>query len=134
MYHPEIPDQCPPHDAEDADRVIFRQVNDLPIRREHFLSHIENGRSNKRNNCEHWGCSIWVDEAGVNHARSIIPHFRSTYIISGQVVPGNGVIKHTPNNRQPLHHTFWKAAAADVTAAFAVFLEPELEDEEEAGA
>jgi hypothetical protein len=130
MYHPDIPPQCPPHDALPANQLIFRQINEVPISSDHFLSHIENGKSTKVANCEHWGCSVWVDEEGVDHALDIFPHFRVTYIISGNVLPIQGCIKHTPNNRQERHYTFWKTYGVDVTPAFSVFRNPDAEEEE----
>lgn len=128
MFNPDFPDTCPPNDAQPANSTVYRQVNELPICEDHFLSHVElqKGRFDPTN-CEHWGCSVWVDKEGVDHARSLIPHFRQTYILAGQVDHNDGVIKHTPKQKQERHHTFWKFFGHSVCAKFQVALNPNEE-------
>ena len=126
MFHPDSPDDCPPNDAVPANREVFRKIDDLPIRADHFLSHNEVGNVADLASCLHWGCSVWVSEEDVHHARKIIPPFRRKHIIRGDVTPEDGRIKHTPGTKQPNHHTFWKVFGRDISGSFQVFLEPEV--------
>lgn len=128
MFNPDIPDQCPPSDAEPANTTIYRQVSKLPICGEQFLSHAELKKgSYDLNNCNHWGCSVWIDKEAVSHARSIIPFFKKTYIIGGNVDRSDGVIKHTPSGNQDQHYTFWKFFRKDISGKFQIVLKPNEE-------
>ncbi|MQT12191.1 hypothetical protein [Segnochrobactrum spirostomi] len=128
LFNPNIPKQCPPSDASSEDRIIYRQANSIPASAQNFLSHVElkkNGYDPQ--NCDHWGCSVWVDKKSVKHARDIIPYFRKTYILYGPIDGSDGVIKRTPTKNQEGHYTFWKFYNRNIHTKFKVALGPNEE-------
>ena len=126
-YHPDIPDACPPDTSQPAKGVIFRAIPEMPIQPAHFLSNVELGKgSYSQKNCKHWGLSVWVTEADVVHAREMFPNsFARQHIVRTQLAPEDGVMMHTASNKQPQHHTFWKAHELDLCARSTIAFEPE---------
>ena len=123
VFDPERPDGCPPPDAEQRDVAIFRHVKALPVVDAHFHSDVKIGaRYNNPEKCECWGCSVWVNEAAVQHAVSLFPHFRKKYVVSGQILASHGAIMHTGTNSQPDHHTFWFASDQSISSRFSVYM------------
>lgn len=126
LFNPEIPViSCPPQDATPADNVIYRQSDQAAPNVDTFRSHAELGKRCDVEDCRSWGCSVWPSLEAAVHARKLFPHFRQTFVLIGHVGPEDGVVKHTPNNRQPEHFTFWKAFNQEIFDKFMVVLEPE---------
>jgi hypothetical protein len=124
-FHANLPTGCPPGEAEPVSGEIFRGIRETPISETDFLSHRETGSHCDAPECECWGLSVWASMEAVEHARKAIPPIRRFwYIASGDLGEADGVIKHTPNRRQPQHHTFWRDAERDFADKFKIIITP----------
>lgn len=120
-----MPDGCPLEGAEPVG-TIFKAVSQLPVTAADFESDIETRKPGaKRTRCKNWGCSVWQTMEAVRHGRETYAHFRESYIVQGRLDPSDGQVLTTPSRAQPEHSTFWKVHRLDVSAKFAVVLEPE---------
>jgi hypothetical protein len=126
-FHPERPKnpECPPKDAEFVHGVVWRGVKQDPPVEKDFLSHAEQNLPNcDKQNCEHWGLSVWVSEAAVDHARGLHDYVRRWHIASGKLEPTDGKIMPTPRYEGDTHHTFWKFHGHSVLAKFSIVMPP----------
>lgn len=120
-FHPELPDACPPQEAEPVLGTVYRGVRNGRVSEDDFLSLNERKRAYPTD-CDHWGLSVWVTEEAVKHAYKIlIPLKKRTWSIAvGQLQPTDGLIMHTPSPTQPDHRTFWKNRNADMVRKFQI--------------
>ena len=125
-FHPDIVASCPPIDAQPAPGPIYRKIAGKVATAADFASDVESNKTNcDATLCECWGCSIWCDEESVALALDLFPFWKKKYIVVG--TPGNqhGVLKHTPTDSQPGHHTFWRALGVGLPGNFVKFSGPE---------
>lgn len=128
-FDPERPDACPPLDAEAPDGVIYRAVQSDPISADDFLSWVRAEKpSARRNDCRHWGLSVWTSLEAVIHARDISDSIAAQCIAAATLGRVDGVIKATPTKNQPEHHTLWCNVNVDVKGKFAIIMHPVDED------
>ncbi|MGC2779305.1 MAG: hypothetical protein WA418_27080 [Bradyrhizobium sp.] len=112
--------------------TIYRAVESFPPTADDFLSDIERGtRGAKKTSCKHWGCSVWETIRAVEHGRAIYDHFRTSYILVGDLDQSAGEVLTTPSKKQSEHATFWKVHKLDVSGFFKVALEPELPQQDD---
>jgi hypothetical protein len=87
-FHPDCqkcPD-CPPKEANPINGSIWRGVKELPLGENDFLSYAELELPNSdKQNCDHWGLSVWISEADVHHARGLHRYMRRWHVASGKV-------------------------------------------------
>jgi hypothetical protein len=117
---------CPPSDAFSAQGSIFKVVKKYPPDSKEFDSDVERqakGADDK--NCQCWGCSVWVDQDGIDTALGLFQFWKKRHIVVAAVNSSDGVIKHTPSNIQPRHHTFWKAFGVDLASRCSVHRYPD---------
>ena len=125
-----LPADCPPSDAHDGDSVVFRAVGNGQIGPADFKSWVAMKHpSAKHGNCRHWGLSVWITVADVEHARSISNHVCEQYIAKGEIQKGDGLLGHTSTRPQPNHHTLWCAANVDISTRFKISMPPVGEEE-----
>lgn len=125
VFHPDIITSCPPSDAIDAGRV-FRKIDGSSAVAKDFVSDVEAERKYRDpEKCECWGCSVWCDEEAVELALALFPYWKKKSIVVGDLLPGEGVLKKTPSENQPRHHTLWKPHGLDISGRFVVFRAPD---------
>ncbi|MHC2017160.1 hypothetical protein [Methylobacterium sp. CM6247] len=125
VFHPDRPDRCPPQEATEIDKKIYRGIKVEPISDNDFLSHVEADLpKNDPNDCEHWGLSVWASAAEVENARAVHRYMKKWFIAEGHVKPEDGVFLPTPNENHPEHCTFWKAFNRNITGNFVIALQP----------
>lgn len=127
QFHPDIPryPKCPPDGAEVPSGKIWRGVKQLPLSEEHFKSHAELELPNcDREDCTHWGLSVWVSEDAVHHARQLHKYMRRWHIAAGKIDAKDGVIMRTSSQSQPDHYTFWKFYKHSVLPKFEIVMNP----------
>lgn len=124
-YHPKIPASCPPSTSTPASGPVYRGIRKSPISEQDFLSAAELEQHNSdAANCEHWGLSVWTDEAAVRHARELHGYMRRWHIALGTVANGDGMMLPTPNGGNPGHTTFWKVHGLKIAAKFTIVMAP----------
>lgn len=127
QFHPNIPESCPPSEAQPANNVIFRAVDSWPPKPKHFLSDVESQKKNSDDSkCDCWGMSVWITEAAALHGRKLFSFVRKGYIAKGPVGPTDGLIMATASERQPGHNTFWKVHQLDISARFSQLVGPKV--------
>jgi hypothetical protein len=123
-FHPGLPAECPPKEAQPIEGALYRGILHPPVSAVDFLSHREANKKCTAGECECWGLSVWRTRDAVDHARATIRYIRRWHIAAGQVVPEDGVILPTPSEQQPEHHTFWRDVQRDVARRFTIILLP----------
>ena len=106
-YHPELPEDCPLDGAMPVDS-IYRSVANFPPTAADFLSDVEANRAGRQAlQLQALGCSVWETVEAASHARKIYDHFRTSYIVVGDLDPSDGQVLATPSKKQPEHATSW---------------------------
>ena len=120
---------CPPDDAEVANCIIYRAVENDPPAYDDFLSYVKAGKVTPiKAKCDDWGLSVWCDLDAVEHARNVIPHFQERFIAAGEMDADHGVLKASPSKKQPAHFTFWTYVNVELASEFNVIMNPVGED------
>jgi hypothetical protein len=112
----DLPENCPPGDAQPAEGTFFRFVKDDPPSRRDFVRPIDlpgaSARHGPDERCEASALSLFADQEDVQKARALIPGFGKKKVARGELAPHMGVLKHTapPIAEQPVfesHHDWW---------------------------
>jgi len=123
-FDPDTPTGCPPCDANQEERTIFRCVDSPAAQEDDFASDISaNRRYADPDNCMSWGCSVWADEKDVLLALKLFKPFKKKNIVSGDIAEEDGALLNTPSNNQPGHFTYWKADGVSVASKFTLFMQ-----------
>jgi hypothetical protein len=87
---------------------IYRSVANFPPTAADFLSDVEANRAGRQAlQLQALGCSVWETVEAASHARKIYDHFRTSYIVVGDLDPSDGQVLATPSKKQPEHATSW---------------------------
>jgi hypothetical protein len=125
-YLDELPDACPPGEAEYGDAELYKAIDGKQPKDKDFKSFAERERPNiDPALCESWGLSVWPHMAAVQHALDAIPHFQRKCIIKFNITKDDGCLAFTPSKKQPDHHTFWKAADCNILNSCEIIIEPQ---------
>ena len=116
-YREELPEGCPPDDAEDivASREVFRLVRTSPPTEEDFISkRAENPDRDFGNisECQARGLSVFA-ERGDSQKALKLPNLRGRLICRVALEAGAGHIQQTGRRS---HHTWWPLADFDILA------------------
>jgi hypothetical protein len=125
LYADGVPDGCPPVDAKPVNMLIYRGIKVSPISERDFKSHREMNATCTLDECQCWGLSVWTSPEAVAHARKTQRFFRKWHIAAGTVDFSDGVLKATPSEPQPEHHTYWKQKDCNLSSKFQVVMPPE---------
>jgi hypothetical protein len=109
-FHPDLPAGCPPAAAVSMTSVLYRRTKKPPnsITNADFYSHGELGEKATDAICQWWGTSVWINMADVILDLENFSYLQKYRIVSFEATPALGVIQHTPTNKRPNHHTFWR--------------------------
>lgn len=125
-YHPGLPGGSPPGDARPVNGQIWRGIKKPPIEPKDFLSEAEKGNERADlNDPEWWGLSVWVNQEEADQGRKLFRYMERWHIARG--VPSTaycGVIKATPRDQNPHHHTWWKPVEYEPSPDFKIVLNP----------
>jgi hypothetical protein len=128
-FHSDLPEGCPPPNAEPLPGTIYRCAETLDDRA--FLSHREANKpcdaSTDGAECHCWGTSVWVDPKDVREARKIYSHFRRKIVVIIRPQPNHGVIIHSPSRKQPGHWTMWRDITVDLLDFSTILSNDELD-------
>lgn len=107
---------CPPDDATDAAGAIFRVIKDTIPTDDDFLTHHEKG-VRRGPECLRRGLSVFQDLKAAQHCVDLFGQF-GKHIATADLEPQHGKLKHTGNDRQPDHHTWWPYVGVQRTGMF----------------
>jgi hypothetical protein len=109
---------CPPEDAVPKELVVYRLVDNIPIKKEDIKSHRalypEKAFTNV-DECQVRACSVFTD---CNYARNLkkLRKFREKKIILINIEKKDGVLLNTPNKTTNLHYSWWIAKEFDISS------------------
>lgn len=104
-FPPDMPDLCPPADAQAAYGPVFRIVRRRPLAHQDFRTHAEMGKLPDADPCLRRGLSVFPHVKGAIHQAHLFPKLGSL-LACGTFQPHHGVIKKTPG-KAPGHTTWW---------------------------
>jgi hypothetical protein len=120
MWPPHYPESCPPEDARPADIKAFRFVDGFPCSGPDFVSVQErNPHRDYGNRCKACGLSVFLSIEDALGMQKRIPGFRKKRLAVGALTPDDGVVKATPSQNEPSHHTWWMPIEAKPFDRFA---------------
>ncbi len=91
-----------------------------------FLSEAEKGTDGADlADPEWWGLSVWIDEQEADQGRGLFRYMERWHIACGIPSVGDcGLIKATPRDQNPHHHTWWKPTTYNAVPDFQIALMP----------
>lgn len=122
----ELPENCPPADAEPPSGSVVRLVNNDPPADADFLSLAELNPSKIWNDdeldCQSRGLSVYRDRADALRTKARIPALRGRLLAEADIAGEAGLIKATPPARDPKssHHTWWIPTNTQISGVFSV--------------
>jgi len=125
-FDPDIVPNCPPNNAKPASGILYKVTKGFPPEQNDFDSDVERkAKNHDPTKCDCWGCSVWVDAEGVNTGLNLFQFWKRRHVVAAHVCATDGVLKHTPSNSQPRHHTFWKTYGIDIVGRCTVHRYPD---------
>lgn len=107
---------CPPADATDASGLTYRVIKDTTPVDDDFLTHHEKG-VRRGPECLRRGLSVFQDLKAAEHCVDLFGQF-GKHIARAELEPQHGKLKHTGNDKQPDHHTWWPYVGVRRTEMF----------------
>jgi hypothetical protein len=109
---PNLPDNCPPADAtERRIEQAFFFCYSVPVTEADFVPLASRGAARPlgslEKECQACGISLYLDVADARNLAGEIPKFREMILVTVEITPDDGVIKHTQTRDRPSHHTLW---------------------------
>ncbi len=108
MWLEELPDKCPPDDAEKRDLIAFRMVKTIPPLIDDFYSYSYNKIIPKKvfniDECTLRACSVFCDLEECREKLKYKNH-KDKKIVKVSITKKDGVIKKTLSSKS--HHSWW---------------------------
>lgn len=128
MWPDDLPADCPPAEAEEVERVVYRFVKAEPLTVDDFARPIDKPRKTPPaadEMCEMCALSVFADTADLPVARQFIPGFKKKRVAEGTVTADDGVMQCTPTTvaGSPMmssHHDWWVPEGVDPLPKFTV--------------
>ncbi|MFF4594962.1 hypothetical protein [Amycolatopsis sp. NPDC001319] len=121
-----FPPSCPPEDAvTPPNGDFYRFVGAESITESDFYNHHELlalGRVRSRfwdDDCKAAGLSLYRELEESKKQRQAVGPLRKKLIARGKIA-GSGLSKHTPSERTPSHHTWWRPVGDEAWKTFSV--------------
>ena len=104
-----FPPNCPPEDATDEERILFRLCVNSTLSKEDFVSFYQKNPSKYKNEINAYGLSAFSSEQACWAARDKSPNLRAKYsrVAFGKNTPERGKTLDTPSRTSPQHITWW---------------------------
>lgn len=120
-WHVDLPDECPPPEAEPCDATVYRFVKNDPPTTSDFVRPVDNQqRSPKPDDdaCEVCALSVFTDPADAATARNLVPGMRKRMVAQADLAPDSGVMKARWSPPMPSHASWWVPDGVDPSAKF----------------
>ena len=104
-----FPDDCPPNEATDEEKELFRLCAGPVPTEEDFLSWYNKNPDKWANFVQAYGLSVFESKEDCDRARRMNANLRKQYpfCATGNNNSDRGKILHTPNKTNPRHFTWW---------------------------
>ena len=104
-----FPDNCPPDEATDEEKELFRLCSGPELTEDDFLSLYNKDPEKWANNIQAYGLSVLESKEDCDRVRRINAKLRRLYpfCASGKNNSDRGKILNTPSNTNPRHFTWW---------------------------
>lgn len=108
-YPSYFPEDCPPDEATDEEKVLFRLCSGTELTENDFLSLYNMNPEKWVNKIQAYGISVLESKEDCDRARRINGKLRKRYpyCASGKNNAERGRILNTPSNTNPRHFTWW---------------------------
>ena len=102
-----LPPGCPPPDATDGPKRLFRLAAGLEPAASDFRTAYERGAYRDENPCQRRSLSCYSDVADADALRRRVRHFKTHHICEGVVPAGEGLHLATPSRNEKSHCSWW---------------------------
>lgn len=104
-----FPDNCPPDEATDEEKLLFRLCPKSELTEKDFLSYYNQDPQKWANNTQAYGLSVLESKEDCERARRKNGKLRKLYPFSasGMNNSDRGKILNTPSYTNPRHFTWW---------------------------
>lgn len=117
------PKGCPPADAVPSSGTFFHLVSSRsPQRPPDFLTYYEKDPARYRTNCKARGLSVCADLTGVRQLQQISKALKSHHVAVLELTPIMGRMRHTPNELNSGHWTWWVAPGTNPCVAVSIII------------
>lgn len=104
-----FPPNCPPDEATDEERVLFRLCSKRTLDEQDFVSYYQENPAKYKNKINAYGLSAFSSEQACWDAREKSPKLRDKYsfVAFGKNTSQRGKTLDTPTGTSPQHITWW---------------------------
>lgn len=125
----DLPDGCPPDDAQSPSGSVIRLVRNNPPAAEDFVS-LADERPGKEwetaeLDCQARGLSVFRDRTDAIGVTNRVPALRGRLLAEADLTGAEGAIKQTGQNPRSSHHTWWVPSNSSPEELFAVVESPQ---------
>ena len=108
-YPSYFPDNCPPEEATDEEKLLFRLCSGSELTENDFISWYNKDPVKWANNVQAYGLSVLESKEDCDSARKKNAKLRAQYpfCASGKNNSDRGKILNTPSKTNPRHFTWW---------------------------
>ncbi len=108
-YPSYFPDNCPPDEATDEEKLLFRLCSEPTLSEKDFIPLFNQDPTRWENNIQAYGLSVLESIDDCIRARKKNGNLRKRYpfCASGMNNSDRGRILNTPSNANPKHYTWW---------------------------
>lgn len=114
-----LPDNCPPQEAIDAEGKVYRVCLQNPPLQRDFQNHAELGKQSNGDQCMRHGLSVFRNYAEAHHLTLLFPKL-GKLVLGGELTPKEGKVKPTPAKARPSHTTWWPYEGIERSANFKI--------------
>lgn len=124
-YPSYFPDNCPPDEATDEEKVLFRLCSGSELSENDFLPLYNKNPEKWANTIQAYGISVLESKEDCDRARRINGKLREQYpfCASGKNNSYRGRILNTPSKTNPRHFTWWVYEGVKPHTFFEIYTE-----------
>jgi hypothetical protein len=107
---------CPPKDASSQELVVYRLVDNMPMKIEDIWSYRALYPAKVfKDECKARACSVFANREDAGNLQKM-SHFRRKKIVRINVEKKDGVLLSTPNQMAKSHYSWWIADAFNISS------------------
>lgn len=102
-----MPENCPPADAQDGPKTLYRFVMNAPPIQTDVQTSKEAGTFLDGNECQRHSLSMSATIEGLKRTARKVPRYKHAYVARATIPDGGGKVKHTPSHYNKDHWSWW---------------------------